>query len=143
MLEQLKSNLEGELHYDKLTQALYATDASVYRKRPLAVAYPKTDSDIQKLIRFAASHKVGLIPRAGGTSLAGQCVGEGVVVDVSRYMKHIQSVKTECLFNDNEFKQFIDNPGPNELKSRYNFGKCDKNCKKQLNSIRNKKTNYS
>jgi FAD/FMN-containing dehydrogenase/Fe-S oxidoreductase len=95
MLEQLKSNLEGELHYDKLTQALYATDASVYRKRPLAVAYPKTDSDIQKLIRFAASHKVGLIPRAGGTSLAGQCVGEGVVVDVSRYMNRILEVDTQ------------------------------------------------
>ena len=95
MLEQLKSNLEGELHYDRLTQALYATDASVYRKRPLAVAYPKTDSDIQKLIRFAATYKVGLIPRAGGTSLAGQCVGEGVVVDVSRYMNRILEVDTQ------------------------------------------------
>ena len=51
-------------------------------------------------------------------------------LDVIPYVKHIQSVKTECLFEDKEFKQFIDEPGPNELKSRYNFGKCDKTCKK-------------
>lgn len=96
VLEQLKSNLEGELHFDTLTQAIYATDASVYRKRPIAVAYPKTDTDIQKLIRFATTHGVGIIPRAGGTSLAGQCVGDGIVVDVSRHMNRILEVDTKA-----------------------------------------------
>ncbi len=95
-LKQLKSTLEGELHFDSLSLALYATDASVYRIRPMAVAYPKTDTDIQKIILFAASHQWGLIPRAGGTSLAGQCVGEGIVVDISRRMNRILEVDTKA-----------------------------------------------
>ncbi len=89
MLKNLKTSLEGELKYDSLSKALYATDASVYRKTPLAVAYPKTTVDIQKLIQFAITHRIGLIPRTAGTSLAGQCVGEGIVVDVSRYFTKI------------------------------------------------------
>ena len=95
-IEQLKLALDGELHFDSLNRAIYATDASVYRKRPLAVAYPKSDTDIQKLIRFATTNSLGLIPRAGGTSLAGQCVGDGIVVDVSRYMNLILELDTNA-----------------------------------------------
>lgn len=68
---------------------MYATDASVYRKIPLGVAYPRGEDDIQKLIYFALKHKVSLIPRTAGTSLAGQCVGEGIVVDVSKHFTNI------------------------------------------------------
>ena len=73
-------------------RALYATDASVYRALPLAVAYPKDAADIQKIVAFATERGVPLIPRAAGTSLAGQCVGEGLVVDVSRHMTAILEV---------------------------------------------------
>ncbi|MEM9075988.1 MAG: FAD-linked oxidase C-terminal domain-containing protein [Bacteroidota bacterium] len=89
LLKQLAYKLEGELKYDTLRRSLYATDASVYRKLPLAVAYPKTEKDIQFLIDFANANQVGLIPRTAGTSLAGQCVGEGIVVDVSRHLTKI------------------------------------------------------
>ncbi len=89
LLLALKTTLEGELKVDSLTKTLYATDASVYRKIPLAVAYPKGVEDVKKLIRFATRNKVGLIPRAAGTSLAGQCVGEGIVVDVSKHFTEI------------------------------------------------------
>ena len=75
---------------------MYATDASVYRKIPLAVAYPRGVSDIQKLIYFALKHKISLIPRTAGTSLAGQCVGEGIVVDVSKHFTNIIDVDVEA-----------------------------------------------
>ena len=91
-LTTLETKLEGELHYDELMLKLYATDASVYRMLPAAVALPKTIEDIKKLILFAKTHKVGLIPRTAGTSLAGQVVGKGIVVDVSKYFTKIISI---------------------------------------------------
>ncbi|MDX6188610.1 FAD-linked oxidase C-terminal domain-containing protein [Flavobacterium sp. Fl-318] len=83
-LQQLSESLEGTLLYDDLHKTLYSTDASVYRMRPKAVALPKTNEDISKLIRFAARHNVSITPRTAGTSLAGQTVGDGIVVDVSK-----------------------------------------------------------
>ena len=88
-LEKLATQLEGSLQFDRLTRTLYATDASVYREMPLAVAFPKLESDIQKLIHFATEHGTSLIPRTAGTSLAGQCVGNGIVVDVSKHFTKI------------------------------------------------------
>ncbi|WP_296385603.1 FAD-binding and (Fe-S)-binding domain-containing protein [Winogradskyella sp.] len=92
VLEQLKGKLQGELYYDDLMRKLYATDASVYRKLPLAVALPKSKEDIKLLIHFAKTNNTSLIPRTAGTSLAGQCVGNGIVVDVSKYFTRILDV---------------------------------------------------
>ena len=91
LLDNLRQSLSGELLNDKLHKTLYATDASVYRKIPLAVAYPKNESDLKKLIEFATKNNTTLIPRTAGTSLAGQCVGDGIVVDVSKYFTSIIS----------------------------------------------------
>jgi len=88
-LVQLKNSLSGELFFDTLHKSIYATDASVYRKIPTAVAYPKDTADIQQLIAFANQHNTTLIPRTAGTSLAGQCVGDGIVVDVSKHFTKI------------------------------------------------------
>jgi FAD/FMN-containing dehydrogenase/Fe-S oxidoreductase len=88
-LERLATELEGDLHFDATMRTLYATDASVYREMPQAVALPKTEADICKLVRFARGHGTSLIPRAAGTSLAGQVVGGGIVVDVSRYLTRV------------------------------------------------------
>ncbi len=88
-LEEIGNKLSGSLVYDDLHKALYATDASVYRKIPLAVAYPKDEKDLQILIEFATSNHLTLIPRTAGTSLAGQCVGDGIIVDVSKYFTNI------------------------------------------------------
>lgn len=85
----LSKALQGSLFFDDLHKSIYATDASVYRKIPLAVAYPKSEADIILLIAFAKQHKTTLIPRTAGTSLAGQCVGEGIVVDVSKHFTEI------------------------------------------------------
>ncbi|MFP4046840.1 MAG: FAD-binding and (Fe-S)-binding domain-containing protein [Bacteroidales bacterium] len=89
LLSQMASRLDGDFHIDKKTRLLYATDASAYREVPLAVAKPKHKEDIRKLIEFANRTNTGLIPRTAGTSLAGQVVGSGIVVDVSRYMNDI------------------------------------------------------
>ena len=94
LLQDLSAQLEGELHYDAMMKTLYATDASVYREMPLAVALPKSTSDIQTIIKFVNKHKLSLIPRAAGTSLAGQCVGNGIVVDISKYMNQILEINT-------------------------------------------------
>jgi len=92
---KLAAQLEGELLDDKLSRTLYATDGSIYRELPLAVAYPKSAADIQKIVRFANKNGVSLIPRTAGTSLAGQCVGPGIVVDTSRYLNKILEVNAE------------------------------------------------
>lgn len=88
-LKDIGGQLEGDFFTDDLHKKLYATDASVYRKLPLAVALPKHKKDVQMLISFASKHKIPIIPRAAGTSLAGQCVGEGIVIDVSKYFTRI------------------------------------------------------
>ncbi|MEX0812280.1 MAG: FAD-linked oxidase C-terminal domain-containing protein [Chitinophagales bacterium] len=94
-LEQLKAGFEGELLSDHSSRSIYATDASVYRKIPLAVAIPRSDSDIKKLIQFASEENIGLIPRTAGTSLGGQCVGDGIVVDTSQYFNKIIELNKE------------------------------------------------
>jgi FAD/FMN-containing dehydrogenase/Fe-S oxidoreductase len=94
-LQQLGRQLEGELYYDAAMRTLYATDASAYRELPLAVAIPKHEKDIKSLIAFARKHKTSLIPRAAGTSLAGQVVGSGIVVDVSRTFTKILELNKE------------------------------------------------
>ncbi|WP_420322658.1 FAD-binding and (Fe-S)-binding domain-containing protein [Flagellimonas sp.] len=104
LLKKLAEELQGEFLIDNLTKALYATDASVYRKIPMAVAYPKSAKDIKILVGFANENGIGLIPRTAGTSLAGQCVGDGIVVDVSRHF-------TKILELDEEKKQIKVQPG--------------------------------
>ena len=91
-LNRLKSNFQGDIFSDDLMRKIYATDASVYKIMPLAVAIPKSIDDIIQLIVFANDNKISLIPRTAGTSLAGQCVGEGIVVDVSKHFTKIISI---------------------------------------------------
>ena len=77
---------------DALHRIAYATDASIYREMPMGVAYPKTADDIKALLLKARVRKTHLIPRAAGTSIAGQVVGSGIVVDISRYMNRILEI---------------------------------------------------
>ena len=94
-LKQLAVVLEGQLFHDTTMRTLYATDASAYREMPLAVAIPKSVADIKKLIHFAHQEKTSLIPRTAGTSLAGQVVGNGIIVDVSRHFTKILELNKE------------------------------------------------
>ena len=94
-LLKLGQDIDGELFVDGLHKSIYATDASVYREIPLGVCYPRNEADLQLLISFAREHKTSLIPRTAGTSLAGQCVGSGIVVDVSKYFNKILRIDPE------------------------------------------------
>ncbi len=91
----LRKELAGELFTDETTRRLYATDASAYREIPIAVAIPKTEDDLVKLIQFATENKSSIIPRTAGTSLAGQVVGGGIVVDVSKHFNKIIEINKE------------------------------------------------
>lgn len=99
-LKGLSSMIEGELYFDHSISHLamknvYSTDASVYQETPVAVAIPKSTDDIKHLISFAKETGQTLIPRAAGTSLAGQVVGAGIVIDLSKHFINILEVNTE------------------------------------------------
>lgn len=96
-LSELKKALKGEFYYqetglDNAMRLVYASDASIYQEKPLAVALPKDVADLKTLIQFAAATHITLIPRAAGTSLAGQVVGNGIVVDISKYFDQILEI---------------------------------------------------
>ncbi len=91
-IREISSTLSGAFHTDISTRVCYATDASAYRELPWAVALPRDADDLKKLVRFARKYNIPIIPRTAGTSLAGQVVGTGIVVDVSRHMNQILEV---------------------------------------------------
>jgi FAD/FMN-containing dehydrogenase/Fe-S oxidoreductase len=88
-LDELRSNLSGQLATGLTMRRLYATDASEYQELPLGIAFPSSHADVREIIRFAAEHRIGIIPRTAGTSLAGQVVGNGLVVDLSPHFDKI------------------------------------------------------
>ena len=83
------------IHTDPLHRIAYATDASAYREVPQGVTFPENEQDIVYLIETARERKTHLIPRAGGTSIAGQVVGSGIVVDISKHFKKILEINSE------------------------------------------------
>ncbi len=91
-LRALALRFEGELRLDDATRSAYATDASEYQETPLAVALPRTESAVAELVELARRERAPLIPRAAGTSLAGQVVGRGVVVDLGRHLNRVLAI---------------------------------------------------
>jgi FAD/FMN-containing dehydrogenase len=94
MFSDLKSSLFGEIYFDnsitdEAIKRVYATDASEYQEKPQAVIIPKTVEDIVKTIQFAQKNKLTVVPRAAGTSLAGQVVSDGIIVDISKHFIQI------------------------------------------------------
>ena len=87
--ERLSATIDGDLYTDKTHRIVYSTDASSYRELPQAVFIPRNKEDIRKILAFARENGTSVIPRGAGTSLAGQVVGGGIVVDISKYMDRI------------------------------------------------------
>ncbi len=85
----------GEFYTDIALRTIYSTDASEYKEMPLAVAFPVDDEDVSLLIDYARRTGTPLIPRGAGTSLAGQVVGRGIVVDVSKHLNKILEINTD------------------------------------------------
>jgi len=95
-LEQaLRRRVEGEVRFDKMTRLLYSTDASIYQIEPIGVVFPRHAGDVQAVLETANEFRVPILPRGGGTSLAGQTVGQAVVLDFSRHMNQILEVNRE------------------------------------------------
>ena len=88
----LSDALAGEVRFDLYSKALYSTDASLYQIQPIGVVIPKDRQDIIKTVQIASEHNVPILPRGGGTSLAGQSVGEAIVLDMSKYMNQLLEV---------------------------------------------------
>ena len=91
----LTIELDGEVRFDNYSKALYSTDASLYQIEPIGVVVPKHKQDVIKTIKIASEHKIPILPRGGGTSLAGQCVGEAIVLDMSKFMNQLIEVNVD------------------------------------------------
>ncbi len=86
---ELKWKISGEVRFDNTARALYATDASLYEIKPHGVVLPKTIEDVKAVVDVANAHNLAILPRGGGTSLAGQAVGEAIVIDFTKYMDKV------------------------------------------------------
>ena len=86
---QLEEQIAGEVRFDAVTRALYSTDASVYQIHPLGVVLAKSRDDIVRTVNIARAHGVSITARGGGTSQAGQAIGEGLQLDTSKYYNRI------------------------------------------------------
>lgn len=94
--EAIAAGIEGEVRLDALARTLYSTDASIYEIAPAGVVLPRSVDDVSHTIRTAGERGVPVLPRGGGTSLAGQTVGEGLQIDFSRHMNRILEVDAEA-----------------------------------------------
>lgn len=91
----LRDRLQGEVTFDKVTRAIYATDASIYQITPIAVVLPHHEEDVREAVKTAREFKVPILPRGGGTSLGGQAVGPGMVIDFSKFMNKVLELNVE------------------------------------------------
>ena len=85
----LATEFTGETHFDKVSRALYSTDASVYQIEPVGVVVPRSRNDLIRLVTICAAFRCPITMRGGGTSQAGQAIGPGLVVDTSKYLRAI------------------------------------------------------
>ena len=95
---ELKKLIDGEVRFDQYTRLLYSTDASIYQIEPVGVVMPRHKNDVQAAIEIANRFEVSILPRGGGTSLAGQAVGQAIVLDFSKYMQNVVEVNQEELW---------------------------------------------
>ena len=84
--------LHGEVRTDPITLALFSTAACIFRRKPLAVVSPRDEADVARTVEYAHAHGIGVTPRGGGSSLAGQALGPGIILDFSTYMHRILEV---------------------------------------------------
>jgi FAD/FMN-containing dehydrogenase/Fe-S oxidoreductase len=95
---ELKKRVEGDIHFDRYSRLLYSTDASIYQIEPIGVVVPRHKGDVQAVVELANKFSVPVLPRGGGTSLAGQTVGHALVLDFSKYMQNVLEVNQEELW---------------------------------------------
>jgi FAD/FMN-containing dehydrogenase/Fe-S oxidoreductase len=93
--DDLRGLLRGDVMFDELSRALYSTDASIFQVEPLGVVAPCDEEDLQELVRYSAAQSVPLIPRGAGTGLAGESLGGGLIVDMTRHFRRIVEIGSD------------------------------------------------
>ncbi|MEM7370316.1 MAG: FAD-linked oxidase C-terminal domain-containing protein [Bacteroidota bacterium] len=94
-IEQLKQQITGDVLSDDASLGMYSTDASVYQIRPIVIVLPKDESDVMTALKLAGTFGITVLPRGGGTSLAGQTVGNSMILDFSKYMHAVLELNVE------------------------------------------------
>src|SRR5438552_7820999 len=92
LLDHLRRHVDGEVRFDVVTRRLYSTDASIYQIEPVGVVIPKTTAALQTAVQIALEMHIPIIARGGGTSLSGQSIGAGIVLDCSKYLNHVLDI---------------------------------------------------
>jgi FAD/FMN-containing dehydrogenase/Fe-S oxidoreductase len=95
--EDLKGIVKGDLLFDDISRVLYSTDASVFEVMPLGVVAPRDEDDVRALVLYAADKQVSLVPRGAGTGLAGESLGPGLIVDLSKHFRAIVEVGADTV----------------------------------------------
>jgi FAD/FMN-containing dehydrogenase/Fe-S oxidoreductase len=95
LLREFEAQIEGEIRFDPVTRALYSTDASVYQIEPMGVVVAKTREDLIRIVKLAGKYRCPVTLRGGGTAQAGQSIGDGIVVDTSKYYNQILELNVE------------------------------------------------
>ncbi len=90
--DELRRRVDGEVRFDPYSRLLYSTDASIYQMEPVGVVIPRSTADVQAVVDFAAREGIPVLPRSGGTSLAGQTVNHAIVLDFSKYLNNVLEV---------------------------------------------------
>ena len=96
LARHLRKHLAGEVRFDVASRRLYSTDASIYQIEPLGVVLPKSAEDVVATVQIAGEMHVPITPRGGGTSLSGQSIGPGVVLDCSKYLNAVLDIDPEA-----------------------------------------------
>jgi FAD/FMN-containing dehydrogenase/Fe-S oxidoreductase len=94
-IHELKKHFAGEVRLDAASRILYSTDASIYQIEPLGVALPTTQEDLHAAVELAARYRVPILPRGAGSSLAGQAIGEALILDCSRWLDSVTEINPE------------------------------------------------
>ena len=92
LIAELRKNFRGEIRDDLSTKILYSTDASIYQIEPIGVAFPRTQDDLQAAVELAAKYRIPILPRGAGSSLAGQAIGEALILDCSRWLDNLVDI---------------------------------------------------
>src|SRR5262249_30284641 len=96
LARHLRQHLQGEVRFDLTTRRLYSTDASIYQIEPLGVVLPRTVADLHAAVQIATELRIPITPRGGGTSLSGQSIGPGLVIDCSKYLTRLLALDVEA-----------------------------------------------
>ena len=95
LIAELEKTISGDVRFDQLTCSLYSTDASDFQKLPIGVVIPRNTDDVAAAIELAQRFQVPIIPRGGGSSLSGQTVGRGLIIDHSTHLNRILDINRE------------------------------------------------